>query len=476
MKGFVETFIFVIGVFLLTFFLPLVELKVFGGGGDEFAHLTRDTYSLANAVEYGKLVADQSFSYAYYQGCWDVLQTGGYSEVPEERREGNLALWYDNSGYPPPHAIDELGKVVGTHLNRYMGGGFTYLQNRLVRPPTTYQVTFSQTAQGLRGSADSADAILVERAVPSRGEHALLLGDSRLMRTFPMHCIDLLEGEWRLGRGVGTQVKRLVVQEANAWPKQGTAVLRGPAVALFQPDAREMGNQVLGLQGKSLAQAEEEISGKIRAGMEGIALEDAPPYDRALAVVEASATIEPACSGTSGFDGEEQVITLECQFTYQIKAVARVTVTDSREETKVPVFNGQAVAYSPLQLAFGVRVDLALDEQVDIPELEGRYVVTVAAGEESSFFLDLQQDGEVVAWATGLQGGIVRGQGSLAGGLLALEGVPALLLVEGNQEVVLLDLVGEVDAAGVAGEFQGTRARGEPLAGTFSAQPLAAAA
>jgi len=186
--------------------------------------------------------------------------------------------------------------------------------------------------------------------------------------------------------------------------------------------------------------------------------------------------IVPECTATlSEKDVEgakKQFMEIDCKkFTYNVLVVGRIEILDLKEESKIPVFNGEEVAFSSPKLVFVVRVEKSLDEHVEVKEIGDNYDFEILLEEpkisESFHVIALLQEDEELDWAVEFLDGTVSSTGSIKFGIMSIEGVPLLI----GLDAFSLNFEGELLGESITGDVSGTSAAGEDVKGTFKASP-----
>lgn len=368
MKG--VAIILAFGWLVIAFFI-VVPLLVFSflPGRVEYAVLTRDIYLMENTLDYQAIATETAFSYSFYQGCFDVLRKGGYSSIPPQKgyesEGGILALWWDTGDQSPSpdDFLREVGKETAKDLNTYTSTGYDYVGDFSIALPRDYQLTLERLPDfEVKALALSPAFIEVKKEDEKRGETVTLRKDSILQKNFSTSCLEIFEKEKSLSAAIGSGMQQAASAQAARWIQSGQAEKEGPPDFTPGQENEEMGNLVFQTaHQKTLAQAEEETAAALRAVLPSLLPPEDPPFRRTADILDLSVDIAPLCSAiqeTRTVNNQDRVFTkISCTFTTSILMVTRVASEDTREDKKLPVFNGQDVAFSPLRLLTAQRVD-----------------------------------------------------------------------------------------------------------------------
>jgi len=260
-------------VLVIVFILIVPSIVIFGQKAEnKEAVLQRDMYVLGHVLDFEEAMVEQGLAYSLYQGCFDSLGRGGYSEIPGEKAyENGVALWYDNGDVSPGEEefLEELEKETEKGLKFYTSAGYDYLVDVNAFIPKDYQVVLELLdGNMLKGKAFSNSLITVEKSYPDRGEKVKLMGSPFLERVFGYSCMDAFSMEGKRGRELGWGLGDLIVKEVNKWDKSGEAELEGKQDI---SDKKEMGGFVfMEKYGKTLEEVEGEIETVLGDGFGGI--------------------------------------------------------------------------------------------------------------------------------------------------------------------------------------------------------------
>lgn len=430
--------------------------------------IKRENYVLSNALDYGKVAASEAFLYSFYQGCWDVLQRGGYSTIPQDRlyERGGMryALWYDNGDVSPSleRFLGELGTETASVMKFYTSAPYAYILGTQVSLPLDYGVTFSKTEGGLMGKASSLSFIFVEKKDEKQGVTIRLEKDPSLQRVFVSSCGEIFDTFMQEGKFLGDDMENIAFSEINKWEKIGEAVApEGTPVSAW-------GDVVFSsIYKKNIAQAEQDIQTSLLQQLQAIVFSSSI-FTAKAEPLETIVDILPSCQAIGTV---QEGVKISCTFSYKVTAAQKFSLSDHREERNVPVSTGESVALSPFTLDAVVRMERTIDSFVAPLDVSGTYSLSLNSQSPSlsstTHRLILTQQGRAVESSIDDTGGI---QGELRGRTLTLH--DATLTLQGN--LAHIDLSGTI-ADGIEGSAFGTiliNGKEEPYRGTFRAEPL----
>lgn len=359
MKGIALILVFGLMIIIFIVIVPLL-LLFFQTAKEEHTLLTRDIYFMENALDYGSIVADTGFSYSFFQGCWDVLRKGGFSVIPGERIyefEGkSFALWFDNGDLTPSQEefLGELEKEVTQNLNSYTSLSYKYIGEVNLFIPQDYNVSLEPSGFDLKGEATSPSFIAVQKEDSKRGEKIKLFKNSALKRNFTSSCLEIFEEGKKRGKEFGEAVEQIVedILSEDTWERGGQITY---GVASQQLSREFMGNAVFQIiHGKTRAEAIEEIEEAVRSQVQAIPLES--EFSLSMEILELEVTISPKnCQTTFPELDNPLLAEISCSFVYQALFVGKISIEDPN--TKLPVFNGEEVAFTSPELVFAERID-----------------------------------------------------------------------------------------------------------------------
>ncbi|MBL7160650.1 MAG: hypothetical protein ISS93_02225 [Candidatus Aenigmarchaeota archaeon] len=460
--NFLSAMLIVIAALSITFIIG--QFFLFGKNIETFA-VKQDIYVLGNALEYGKIVADASFGYSFSQGCFDSLGKGGYNAPP--LAHNGLVLWYDSGDKTPTkdEFLLELGKEIAAILNKYTAEPYQYLSALEVSIPKDYNIMFKET-YSLEATATSPSFISVEKE--SSNQKVKLLKKSTLARAFPLNCLELFESQQKRGRQLGWGMEQAVAGEVNKWKKSGSE-----ETAYKELFAEAGGNEVMGgpifkeLHVRAMEQAEKEIKTSLEASAVGLLPGKDGVYTITTEIVELSVDIQPVCKAERHTDDKDKA-TVSCDFVYDILFVMKAIVEDGREESKLPVFNGESVAFTAPRLVFGARIGKGVGSSISSLKLDGTFFFDIVLEDpqlsESGYPITLHMDGDSLAWEIPYQGATYSGTGTFELGEVRLDKVP--VVIEGR--TYFLSFLGTVGEKDIVGQVAGVSEKNVPVKGTFT--------
>jgi len=409
---------------LTAFFIVIIVLNVVFASSsilslDESSkelRLKSDVYVMRNSLEGAKIFAESSLVYSVYQGCFDYLKDGG-GVSPAQVGGEELGVWYDNGDKSPTEEkfLGGLGTVVGGYLGQYTSGNYVYLKGNEVSFPE-YSVEIKESEGSLEVRTVSTEFLTAFRdKTIERDEKITLEKDPTMERVVETSCLSLFTFGKNKARLLGERINVVVGEEVNKWEKHPAPLeLEGNKLSLLAGSERDMADLVLTIlyNGPGIVEIEREIKESVRRGVPK--LSGGPYLEVKQENLELDVEIDPTCTAelVERTVGEEQKVftVITCsKIEYNVVVVEKVTIKDTDELNSVPVNTGESVEMAPLELVFGVRVDLSLDDEhiVASPErdISGLYSVTIdwsgVTAMDTAVSLKIDQNGEELEGSEG---------------------------------------------------------------------------
>lgn len=421
----------------------------------------RDSFIMSNSLDYGEIISSDILLWSYYQGCYETLANGGYSEIGFDKlyQHGNdqYALWYNNGDITPDYnqILTNLETDTAKKMNLY-GGGYEYYELE-VQIPKDYTVKLEKIEGKLTGKAVGS-MIFVNKE--TENVKTTLKKSSLIEREFDIDCTKILTDNSAITGDVGRFTENVVINEINNWIKSGQKTFNE---AVTISDQREMADTIFIQEyQKSIDTVENEIKDNILAGIAG--------FETAalLEVLSVGVIIEPECVSTIK-EGETVTTEIACEkFTYNVDIGAKVTVVSDYE---IPVNNGETVGFYSPSLVSAVRVNRVISEHIEVSEINGAYSFYLSLGDypENVVEMALVQNGDSLAWATEQLGGVVQGTGYVVNGRVTLTEVPIIILDEFGEGVAYsIDFSGDLYNNVISGDLAAKDIENNQLTGTFT--------
>jgi hypothetical protein len=355
-KGTTPVFISLIIIFIIIMLMNSIEVAgIWGKGLTSQATLQFDIYGMENALEAADIYMDAAMLYSFTQAAYDVAKQGGLCEISQGSGETvngeEHVYWYRNSASTAPtdsEILEYLSSCMNTNINVYSSESYMFMDKyEVIIQSVSADLELLRTGTGdiIEVSALSPSGLFITSSDPEQSRDIILKKTLNIHQFYDTDYFDLLDkGRDRLSY-YSVFFIEIIKQEIDTWP---TSVQNAPGTTydeIFSYTVVQAGKA-----SQTMEQASATISGIIE-NLPGLnfAVEEGSQYSIETSVVSAETSVSTHTTDT--LDCVIGVST-DCGFSYETIVVSKVDITMLGEEAKVPVYNGERIAFEPPTLSF----------------------------------------------------------------------------------------------------------------------------
>jgi hypothetical protein len=180
---------------ILIVFVSVASMPVIKPGEiEKDIEVRSEIHIMGNALDAAKLYTGTALGYSVYQGCYDVLQKGGWWKLEADARHTGtgLALW-SGGKYPDERQfIGNLQESINASLELYRRSAYRFLSDYYVDMPSHSITIKPYDSSGMTVSASSDRSFFIEKTQES-GEYIRLEKDSSLYGDYGIACYGVYE-------------------------------------------------------------------------------------------------------------------------------------------------------------------------------------------------------------------------------------------------------------------------------------------
>jgi len=223
-KG-IATGVVVVPILLLIVALALVNLDLtirWEAKTTQEANIQATTYAMWNALKGAEMYMDLSTDYSVYQGCYDALRWGGFTEEGK-----NWSNNKDSSEVPPDEAIFKrnLETLIKRYMDRYTDDGYVFFEKYRVNSsegdelPDIIIGDFELTMDKISFHAENEEDMQIKEQLISSFEEIDLRGDFSTDKEYEIPCLDIFMIGVTEHDIVQPLLEEMVKAEVDRWPK-----------------------------------------------------------------------------------------------------------------------------------------------------------------------------------------------------------------------------------------------------------------